>query len=193
MARKSRVTLVNPARLMLVNPGGRTVRRKTNRKRTTTARRSNPFHGYRRRPRRNPDTLRGLLNKAFFATIGASLTNVIVGWIPMALSPLMLVGAKFGVGYAIGWVGENVFKLGTERSESLAIGGAAVAAGDMIQILFPQIQRAFVKQVPPQTDAKGNKTMGNIVTVPPHLVGFNQKMGLGNIVSVPVGALRRAA
>ena len=163
----------NPATLLIVNGGkkkkmataikrnrgggARTRARRPNRRRNSTAvvvagqqrptaqnRRRNPG----RRRRRNPQ-VKGLITDALYAAVGGMATNVAAGFIPINVGGLAGIGVRFGVAYLVGWLAEKV--VGPHPAQMIAVGGAASAAGSLIDYAFGMTHQATTGLLNPAT------------------------------------------
>lgn len=175
----------NPRRVATHNPRRR---RRHNPRKVTVI---NP-----RRRRRNPE-IRGLVKKSAIAAVGAMASNALSKFVPDQYKQGWTgVGVKLGVAYALGWAAERF--VAREVAEMLAVGGAAAAAGDAINMLLglagfqlPQVSVSYQSALPaatpkaaiaPQAQTQPAPVMGDIVEVVGPFTEYGDQ-GFGDIIA----------
>lgn len=90
-----------------------------------------------RRRRRNPQ-VKGLVAKSAIAALGAAGTNALLSFVPRQWQDGWTgVGVRLGVAYGLGYAAERF--VARETAEMLAVGGAAAAVGEAINMLMGRV------------------------------------------------------
>lgn len=118
---------------------------------------------------------------SLYAAAGAIVTNIIYGFIPWKPSGFMGIGVKFGAAYLTGYIAERF--MNPQKAQMMAVGGAASAAGDLIQQLMGTVQgfgQSIFAPAPAPAEVGG---LYDIVAAPPFYdTGVG---GLGDVVEAP--------
>lgn len=153
-------------------------------------RRRNPF-GVTRRRRRNPQ-IKGMVTMAAWAAIGAMATNIVAGFLPLRVSGWMGIGVRLGAAYLTGVVAQKF--VSPANAQMIAVGGAAAAASEAINLAFGQIRGmtgslfssgdgvSGLEDISPAPDWYNNGTSyGSGYGLPP----APPKAGLGDVSAAP--------
>jgi hypothetical protein len=100
-------------------------------------RKRNPAGVTRRRRRRNPQ-LKGMVTNAFWAIAGAWATKVVSGFIPIRAGGWAGIGIQLGTAYLTGVLAQKF--VSPANAQMMAIGGAASAAGQIVDMLFGTVK-----------------------------------------------------
>jgi hypothetical protein len=113
-----------------------------------------------------------------YAAAGAMLANVIAGFVPIQAGGLAGIGIKFGIAYATGFVAERFVNPAT--AQMMAVGGAASAAGDLINYAFGMARGVTGSLVNPPAPPDGGD-VGDIVLLPEEI----ERLQLGDVTESP--------
>lgn len=100
------------------------------------------------RRRRNPQ-VKGLVAKSAIAALGAAGTNALLTFVPKQWQDGWAgIGVRLGVAYGLGYAAERF--VSKDTAEMLAVGGAAAAVGEAINMLMGRVggPQIFVQPAP---------------------------------------------
>lgn len=156
------IKLINPGpgALMLVNPTGGKMRRRTKRA-STTKRRSRNSYGLRHTRRSNPNF--GMVTKGLTLAGGGALTQAVTTMLPAigGPGPFMDAARTGAVAYLLGMLANRI---GMSRfSGDITLGGFAVAGAKIINgVLLPGVSTFFPRPAAPAAPAAPTNGMGAI-------------------------------
>ena len=160
MAKTTKLINPGPGALMLVNPTGGKMRRRTKRASTTT-RRSRNSYGMRHKRRSNPNF--GMVTKGLTLAGGGALTQAVTTMLPAigGPGPFMDAARTGAVAYLLGMLANRI---GMARfSGDITLGGFAVAGAKIINgVLLPGVSTFFPRSAAPAAPAAPTNGMGAI-------------------------------
>lgn len=135
----------NPASLMLVNPSQQGASRQMKKQtalapapRVITlvpAKKRNP---HRPKVRRNPSAT-GLVVQGLFSAVGAIVTEFVIGFVPVQLTPLVSIAGKAAIGIGLATLSERVSFL-RPYATAIGLGGVAAGAVEAIRLAVPRLR-----------------------------------------------------
>jgi len=158
---KTKLINPGPGALMLVNPTGGKMRRRTKRAQSTTKRRSRNSYGMRHTRRSNPNF--GMVTKGLTLAGGGALTQAVTTMLPTigGPGPFMDAARTGAVAYLLGMLANRI---GMSRfSGDITLGGFAVAGAKIINgVLLPGVSTFFPRPAAPAAPAAPTNGMGAI-------------------------------
>ena len=155
MAKTIKLINPGPGALMLVNPTGGKMRRRTKRAQSTTKRRSRNSYGMRHTRRSNPNF--GMVTKGLTLAGGGALTQAVTTMLPTigGPGPFMDAARTGAVAYLLGMLANRI---GMSRfSGDITLGGFAVAGAKIINgVLLPGVSTFFPRPAAPAAPAPTN-------------------------------------
>jgi hypothetical protein len=158
----------------------------------TKGRKKTGLRDRRKRPNRHNPDVKVLFTQSLAAAAGAMLVTTAAGKLPLPTNPVMNIGAKAALSYALAYLAEKIDIL-KPYANSIGIGGASVAASDALKIAVPSLRTIFLTKeeqpvkVVTQSDAEGEPVavadvfgwdeMGDVVTMNERYVG-----GLADVI-----------